>query len=63
VLGLSACRATPATRGWNVAVTVLAAVIVNEQEAWEAAVVQPAHDTNSAAGLELGVATRVTGAP
>jgi hypothetical protein len=33
VLGLRACRATPDTRGWNVAVTVLLAVIVNEQEA------------------------------
>jgi hypothetical protein len=37
--------------------------MVKEHEALVAAVVQPVHETNSAAGLELGVATRVTGVP
>ena len=60
---LIALRVTPVTSGRKVAVTVLLAVIVKEQDRFVAGV-QPDHDPNSAIGGDaLGTAVRVTMVP
>ena len=60
---LSVFNSRLVTSGRNVTITVRFAVMVKKHEALVAAVAQPTHETNSAAGFELGVASRVTGVP
>src|SRR6266508_3692371 len=60
---LTALSSRLVTSGRNVTITVRLAVMVKEHEALVAAVAQLVHETNSAAGFELGDDSRVTGVP
>src|SRR5688572_5307543 len=51
---LTVLRSRLVTSGRNVTITVRLAVMATEHEALVAAVAQPVHETNSAAGFEVG---------